>query len=99
LEIVPAQDPTTAKAGAEFAVHVLKNGKPFPDFPLNAVAAGETKGETRKTDGEGKVAFKIEKTGRWLLRGTDVRKSASAETDWESDFATLTFEATKPANE
>ncbi|MEO5721064.1 MAG: DUF4198 domain-containing protein, partial [Chthoniobacterales bacterium] len=42
LEIVPAQDPTTAKAGAEFAVHVLKNGKPFPDFPLNAVAAGET---------------------------------------------------------
>jgi uncharacterized GH25 family protein len=92
LEIVPEKDPTLLREGDEFSVRVLKNGAPFADFSLNAVAAGETKGETRKTDSAGKVTFRLGKAGAWLLRGTDVRKSTSTDADWESDFATLTFE-------
>ena len=95
LEIVPEKDPTILKAGDDFPVRVLKDGKPFPDFSLNAVSASETKGETRKTDADGRVTFRIGKEGRWLLRGTDIRKSNQPETDWESDFATLTFEVRK----
>ena len=79
--------------GDELPVRVLKNGTPFADFALNAVAAGETKGETRKTDATGHVAFRLSKAGQWLLRGTDVRKSTRTDADWESDFATLTLEA------
>ncbi len=92
LEIVPEQDPTAVKAGGEFAVLVLKNGKTFPDFPLTAVAGGESKGETRKTDAEGRVSFSMKKAGPWLLRGTEVRKSTKPEADWESDFTTLTVD-------
>ncbi len=92
LEIVPEEDPTAVKAGGEFAVRVLKDGKPFPEFPLNAVAGGETKGETRTTDAEGRVSFRLEKAGPWLLRGTEVRKSTKPEADWESDFTTLTVD-------
>ena len=92
LEIVPEKDPTALRAGEDFPVRVLRNGAPFADFALNAVAAGETKGETRKTDAAGRVAFRLAKAGRWLLRGTDVRKSTQPEADWESDFTTLTFE-------
>lgn len=92
LEIVPEKDPTALLAGEEFAVRVLKNGKPFADFPLNALAAGETKGETRKTDSAGRVAFRLGKAGACLLRGTDVRKSTLGDADWESDFTTLTIE-------
>jgi len=92
LEIVPEKDPTALREGEELSVQVLKDSKPFGDFALNAVAAGETKGETRKTDGTGRVAFRLNKAGRWLLRGTDVRKSTRTEADWESDFTTLTFE-------
>ncbi len=92
LEIVPEQDPTAVKPGGEFSVRVLKDGKPFPDFPLNAVAGGETKGETRKTDAEGRVSFLLGKAGPWLLRGTEVRKSSKPEADWESEFTTLTLE-------
>ncbi len=33
--------------GDELAVKVLKGGAPFAEFAVNAVAAGETKGETR----------------------------------------------------
>jgi uncharacterized GH25 family protein len=93
LEIVPEKDPTTLRQGDELPVQVLKNGAPHPEFSLNAVAAGETKGETQKTNAAGSVTFRLSKAGRWLFRGTDVRKSNLPDTDWESDFATLTVEA------
>ena len=92
LEIVPEKDPTALRHGDEFSVHVLKNGAPFANFSLNAIAAGETKGETRRTDAAGRIAFRITKAGRWMIRGTDIRRSRAPDVDWESDFATLTFE-------
>ena len=95
LEIVPEIDPTSLKDGDDFPIRVLKDGKPFADFALNAVTGGDKKGETRRTDHDGKVTFKMNKTGRWLLRGTDIRKSDQAETDYESDFATLTLEVSE----
>ena len=93
LEIIPEKDPTTLKAGDDFPVRVLKDGKAFGDFSLNAVNAGQPKGETRKTDPDGRVTFRLDAAGRWLLRGTDIRKSSQPDTDWESDFTTLTVEA------
>jgi uncharacterized GH25 family protein len=93
LEIVPEKDPTTLRAGDDFPVRVLKDGKPFADFSLNAVNAGQPKGETGKTDPDGRVTFRLDAAGRWLLRGTDIRKSNQPDTDWESDFVTLTVEA------
>jgi uncharacterized GH25 family protein len=95
LEIVPEKDPTALRPGEAFPVRVMKNGEPFADFSLNAVAAGETKGETRKTDAAGRVMFQLGKSGRWMLRGTDIRKSTAPDTDWESDFTTLTIEVAK----
>ena len=92
LEIVPEKDPTALRPGDEFPVRVLRNGKPLPEFALNAVAAGEVKGETHRTDADGRVTFMLAKAGRWLLRGTDIRKATGADADWESDFATLTLE-------
>lgn len=91
LEFVPEKDPTTLRVGHQLPIRVLKNGAPFADFAVNAVAAGETKGETKRTDTEGRIVFRLEKSGQWLLRGTDVRKSSKADTDWESDFATFTI--------
>jgi uncharacterized GH25 family protein len=96
LEIVPESDPTALRVGDEFAVRVLKDGAPHPDFALNAVAAGETKGETRRTDKSGRVMFRLPKAGAWLLRGTDLRKSSRDDADWESDFVTLTINVRPP---
>lgn len=92
LEIVPEKDPSVLREGDEFPVRVLMNGAPHPEFSLNAVVAGETKGETRKTDSSGRAVFRLAKSGRWLLRGTEVRRSTRAGADWESDFTTLTLE-------
>jgi uncharacterized GH25 family protein len=95
LEIVPENDPTRLKAGDNFPVRVLKDGKPLAGFSLNAVSAGDPKGQTQKTDSNGRVTFTLSREGRWLLRGTDIRKSSQADTDWESDFSTLTLEVGK----
>jgi hypothetical protein len=37
----------------------------------------------------------LDKAGRWLLRGTDLRESTKKDIDWESDFTTLTIEVAK----
>ncbi len=91
LEIVPEKDPSSLRAGDEFPVQVLKNGKPLADFSLGIVHEGRTNRAFKKTDAAGRVVFKVARAGRWLLRGTDLRSSQRAGIDWESDFTTLSF--------
>lgn len=95
LEIVPEKDPTALRAGDDFPVRVLKDGKPLDDFSLGVVAEDDRKGSIQKTDVAGRVTFRLDKSGRWLLRGTDLRKSTKPNLDWESDFTTLTVESAK----
>jgi uncharacterized GH25 family protein len=92
LEIVPLANPTTLKVGDEFGVRVLKNGNPFPNFPLSVVLGGQSQGTFRTTDSEGSAVFHLARAGRYLLRGTDLRRSSKADIEWESDFTTLTIE-------
>lgn len=92
LEIVPEKDPTQLSAGMELPVRVLRNGAPLPGFAVGLVRQGESQGTLRTTDAQGRIAFKVDRPGLWLLRATDLRKSARQDTDWESDFATMTFE-------
>ena len=91
LEIVPATDPGKLRAGDTLSVIVLKNGTPFPNFPLGLVLEGNKHAEFGATDSEGRVAFKLRRAGRYMLRGTDLRRSTKAGLEWESDFTTLTF--------
>jgi uncharacterized GH25 family protein len=92
LEIVPAKDPTGLRAGDELPILVLRGGKPFPSFPVGLVREGEAHGILKTTDAEGRITFRLDKAGRWLLRGTDLRQSTKPTTEWESDFTTLTLE-------
>ena len=91
LEIVPDKNPFTLRAGDDLPVRVLKNGVPFANFPVGIVFEGETQGQIRSTDTDGRVVFRLAKQGRYLLRGTDLRPSTKPDLEWESDFTTLTF--------
>lgn len=90
LEIVPETDPTQLRRGMNFPVRVFENGQPLANFPLGIIREGSRKGAIRKTDHQGRVRFLLGQRGRWLLRGTKLRKAAQPEIDWESDFTTLT---------
>lgn len=92
LEIVPEKDPTALRAGDELPVRVLKNGAPLPDFSLGIVREGKTNRAFQKTDAAGRAVFKLARSGKWLLHGTELRSSRKPATDWESDFTTLSFE-------
>jgi uncharacterized GH25 family protein len=92
LEIVPESDPTRLTRGDDFSVNVLEKGVPVTNFPLGVVHEGDGKGEIRKTDNQGRVRFRLTMGGRWLFRGTKLRRSTQPGVDWESEFTTLTVE-------
>jgi uncharacterized GH25 family protein len=91
LEIVPEKDPTALRAGDAFPVRVLKDGSPLQDFSLGLVFEKARHGTIAKTDSAGRVTVHINRKGRYMLRGTDLRKTSQPDIDWESDFTTLTF--------
>ncbi|MEW6734383.1 MAG: DUF4198 domain-containing protein [Acidobacteriota bacterium] len=92
LEIVPEKDPTTLNVGDEFPVRVLKEGVPLAGFALAIVHESSPKGQISKTDAQGRVTFRLDRKGRWLLRGTELRKVTQTEVEWESNFTTLTVQ-------
>jgi uncharacterized GH25 family protein len=92
LEIMPEKDPTALRPGENLPLRVLLQGKPIPSFSVALVGQGEIHGMLKTTDEQGRVVFPVTKAGRWMLRATDVRRSSKSGADWESDFATLTFE-------
>ena len=92
LEIVPEKDPTALRVGDEFPVRVLRDGAPFAGFALNAVSASDKKGEMQVTDGGGRATFKLNKTGRWLLKGVEAHKSSAPDMNFEATSTTLTIE-------
>lgn len=95
LEIVPENDPTALTIGGELTVRVSLHGEPLRDFPLGLVAAGERGGVLRRTDSAGRVVFRLDRSGWWLLRGTRIVRSKQPEADWESHFVTLTIFVTR----
>jgi uncharacterized GH25 family protein len=95
LEIVPEKDPTALRAGDDFPVRVLKDGKPLGAFSLGIVAEDDPKGSIQKTDESGRATFRLDKAGPLLLRGTDLRRSTKQDVDWESDFSTLTIQVSE----
>lgn len=92
LEIIPEKDPTALRVGDDFAVRVLRDGAPFAGFSLIAVTAGDKEGETQKTDAAGRVSFKLNKAGRWLLKGVEARKSSQPDMNFDAKSTTLTFD-------
>lgn len=89
LEIVPERDPTELRAGEVFPVRVLRAGTPLAGFTIAFVSAGETHEHVVVTDGLGRASAPLGLAGRWLLRGTDLRRTAGEDREWVSDVTTL----------
>ncbi len=92
LEIVPERDPTALKEGDALPVRVLKGGKPLAGFALGYVSAGETREHVAVTDADGRATATLDARGVWLVHGTDLRRVAAADREWESDFTTMVVE-------
>jgi hypothetical protein len=91
LELVPLADPTARRAGDSLPVRVLRGGVPLAGFAIGARPAGGAIAGFATTDARGVAAVPLPRAGRWLLAGTDLRRSEAVGLEWESDFATLTL--------
>jgi hypothetical protein len=92
LEIVPLADPTTLLVGSELSVQVLRDGKPLPRFSVSALPSATIEPIMRRTGGDGRAVFSLDRPGPWLLRGTLIEPSSSPDADWQSLFTTLTVQ-------
>lgn len=91
-EIVPLNDPM-ATAG-ETAFRVLHEAKPLAGALVMAMHRDDPSLRLRaRTDAKGRVAFNLPKNGVWLIRSVHmVAAPAGSGADWESLWASLTFE-------
>jgi uncharacterized GH25 family protein len=94
LELVSENNPYAARAGEKMPFRLLWNGKPLEGALVVALSKGspETKLSAR-TDASGRVTFRLPRGGIWLVKTVHMtRAPAGGDVDWESLWASLTFE-------
>jgi len=94
LELVAEKNPYGAKAGADLPVRILYEGKPLPGALVAALSYDEPDHKvTQRSDANGRVVFRLPKAGVWLVKAVHmVRTKDNPEADWESFWASVTFE-------
>lgn len=93
-EIVPDTDPTVATAGP-LRGHVLYDGEPLAGALVEALWRDDPKVRlVARSDAQGGFAFALPRPGVWLIKSVHmVRAWFFAGSDWDSLWASLTFNA------
>ena len=101
IEIVPSANPAGLAVGGILEFLVLADGQPVADQLVYASYEGyhghdETgahrEAATLRTDDDGQARVEITRPGRWYLRLIRMLPSDDEGVDYESNWATLTFE-------
>ena len=96
IEILPEANPSSLRAGSKLPVQVLFRGKPAANLQLEAAWAGAGQKETiiiGRTDAQGRITVPLTKAGKWRLHSLKMERCTEpAAADWESFWASLTFE-------
>lgn len=94
LELVPLADPAVLAAGDPLTILVLHEGRPVAGVLVAARShTHNTRRLTARSDAEGKVAFALDDSGPWLVSAVHmVPAPEEVDADWESFWASLTFE-------
>lgn len=80
------------RAGDILRVQLLRDGQPLPGLPVELRSDPGAISLWRQTDAEGRIAVALPLAARWLLRGVDLRPSATHPDRWDSRFLTWAFE-------
>lgn len=93
LELIPERSPYALRVGDELPVVLRYEGKPLAGALVMALhGSGETLASIR-TDAAGRVGVPLSRGGMWLVKAVHmVPAPAGTEADWESIWASLTFE-------
>ena len=96
IEIVPEVDPYSVGPGQSLPVQVLFRGKPAVDVAVESAWLEQGKAKTKvvgRTDSNGRVKVPLEAIGPHRLHAIAMERYADPKVaDWESFWASLTFE-------
>lgn len=85
-------DERSPRAGQMLGFQVLRDGRPLADQAVELRGDSSPLGIWRRTDADGRAQVLLPLAGRWVLRGTELRRSDSAPDQFESRFFNLAFE-------
>lgn len=97
IEIVPEMSPGELKAGDRLPLRVLFRGKPAAGLQIEAAWAGPNGGKkvtiAGRTDRNGRMEVPLGMPGKWRIHTLRMERCADSDiADWESYWASLTFE-------
>ncbi|WKN41229.1 DUF4198 domain-containing protein [Tunicatimonas pelagia] len=103
VEFVPQQNPYELNTGDVLQLQLLENGKPLANHCVYAAFSAENEhahsGEEHehderqiKTNAQGMLTVNLDHAGQWYLRCIRMVESDADSLEYESNWATLTFE-------
>ena len=94
LELIPEKNPYTLTRGDILPVRLLYEGRPLQGALVVAFTRDEPAAKLRaRTDVRGRVDLELSQSGVWLVTAVHmIFASPSLEAEWESLWASLTFE-------
>ncbi|MDX2150613.1 MAG: DUF4198 domain-containing protein [Bryobacteraceae bacterium] len=96
IEFVPEQNPYAAKAGGSVPFVLLVRGKPAGDIRIELARARDGAGEVTvlgRTDANGRMVVPLTTPGIYRLHAIHIERCTEPTVaDWESFWATFTFE-------
>lgn len=93
LELIPEADPALLAPGAALPLRLLLAGRPVANVQVSARSRARPLDKVlARTDTEGRVRLPIAGVGPWLVNAVYLRPLAGKTAEWESLWASLTFE-------
>ncbi len=97
LEIVPEENPALRRPGDPLNVRVLWQDRPLAGALLGLQSRPPVAARQVRTDREGRAVFALSQAGPHLLHVVHmVRAPQGSDHDWESQWASLTFDVAGP---
>ena len=94
VELVPELNPYGLSVGDELPVRILRQGKPLAGVLVVAYPHEEpARSVRRRSDEKGRIRLPLAQAGPWLVKAVHMERiDHNEEADWESWWASLTFE-------
>lgn len=97
LELVPRRNPYAMKSSGDLPLTLTFRGKPIANILVVAMSKDDpAKAVRARTDAKGRVTLPLAHAGFWLIKAVHMEAApADAGVDWESWWASITFELPK----
>jgi uncharacterized GH25 family protein len=94
LEVVAGSSPMKTQPGGKMSFRILHEGKPLAGALVKAIALEDPDNTlAARSDAKGRVTFVLARKGVWLVKTVHMVPAPSeTRADWESLWASLTFE-------